>query len=92
MGTWHMPNSKTQKKKLSNKLEKLRRLEIEITGLLGDDIVLDGLEIAIERIEKFCTYVTMKCVHPAKHYLEDGTQVEGWCKLCREKAAEEEAS
>ena len=79
MGIWHMPQTKTQKNKLAKKLAKLRKLEDEILELLGDDITLDHLGLAIERIEKFCTHITVECMHPAFYVNGDV----GVCKLCR---------
>ncbi len=81
MGTWHMPQTEKQKLILFRKLVKLRKLRDSILNSLGDDTTLDGFDIALDRIEKFCTHVTMECVHPAIH--ENGSI--GVCKLCRSK-------
>lgn len=81
MGTWALPSEK-QKIRLAKKLSKLRVLQEQIKELVGDDILFDHMELTVDRLEKFCTHVTMECKHIAVY--EDG--VEGWCKLCREKA------
>jgi hypothetical protein len=51
MGTWIGPVTNEQRKALSKKLKTLKKLHDEISGLFGDDELLDSFITSESRIE-----------------------------------------
>lgn len=86
MGTWDKPTTKVEQKKLTAKLLKLRKLFDEVQGLVGDDRVYDGFQMAIDGLERFCTHLTPDCTHPAFYQTTTSASKElapGVCSNCR---------
>lgn len=78
MGTWKLPTNKKEKASLIKKLHKLRKLQDEINSIYGDDIVMDGFDMASGRIEQLVSHLTEDCKHPAYY-----GEALGVCASCR---------
>ncbi len=83
MGTWKLPDGEQEMKDLKQYYKELKVLESKITDIFGDDILLDGFAIAIERLAEIATHLTPSCKHPAFYTTDKGEEVPGICAHCR---------